>query len=211
MLKNIFIIFCVVYLSACASTTAPQKVAADNSRTIELADKAFEELDSGNTEVVDNVTLPNEELEVEEPQEIEEKAKPSSLSVEDKKRPDVIGKTKYPIVNGYPIWVITPEKVTGYKYVAVGNAAKNNQGTIAQKRIATTVARAELSRMVSVQVDNEIKSERTIHTINGNEQMLTQLDTYSRQRSSMIMQNVEEVDIWVKDDTGELYILLGLK
>ncbi len=212
MHKILIVLIVLLTMSACAKSADVKTT--DNSRTIALAEEAFNELDNSPDTIVDNVTLPSSNNaidEVEPVDEIAEKQKPSALNVADKKRPSVIGETKYPIENGYPIWVLNPNRITGYNYVAVGSAKDNGQGEIAQKQAAKAGAYAELSRMISVQVENEIKSERTIHSINGNSEMLTKLDTYSRQRSNGILEGTEEVDIWLDDNTGELYIILGIK
>lgn len=224
----------LMLLGGCAVTVSTP--ANNNERTISMADHAFDELDNGvsvedigrskavnsNQQTVAKADKAFDELDgkptvAEKPKPssavVEEKARPSSLNVEEKARPTTAEDVKqdFAMKNGYPVWVLEPQQVAGYRYVAVGSAKLVDNNKTARYQAASSQARAEISRMISVQVDNEIKTERQVNQMNGNDKMTQSIETYSRQRSESLQGKIETIYTWEDMKTGELYMLMGLK
>lgn len=106
---------------------------------------------------------------------------------------------------GYPVWIDNPN-VEGYKYTAIGYAKASTNKSI-QKRIAKSVGMAEISKIIKVEIDNEIKTNRIVDNV-GNDKK--DIEIYSKQKSDAILKDVDEIDSWI-DNEGNYYMLLGVK
>ncbi len=106
---------------------------------------------------------------------------------------------------GYPIWIDNPN-IEGYKYTAIGYAKASTNKTI-QKKIAKSVGMAEISKIIKVEIDNEIQTNKVVDNV-GNEKK--DIEIYSKQKSDAILKDVEEIDTWI-DNEGNYYMLLGVK
>lgn len=217
-MKNAYLIavlFLFAFLSACSSKVPmSEKAVSTRADSLRAADAAFKELDeetSGKKRMVDSVTkkeTPEKTLQDDSLSRKnsmpEEKASPAARA-ENKRRPTATG-TIYPVVNGYPVWVTNPN-VQGYSYTAVGSAVPCAGGLPEQKRVARIHAMGEISRMIKVQVDNEVSSS----TFSSGGSVRSEFSTYSRQRSDNILNSVSEIDSWIDPKNGDFYLFLGIK
>ena len=111
-------------------------------------------------------------------------------------------------ISSYPSWVQNPN-INGYFATAVGSSKYNHEkGLSYQKRMARIQATAELSKIISVQIDNEL--ERTSVHSDGT-QIKYNIDQKSRHKSNSKLENVEQLDDWLDPVTNDYYILLGMK
>ena len=130
-----------------------------------------------------------------------------NISGQDRKTAAEI-KTKYPVVDGYPVWVKTPS-VCGYSVTAVGAAAFHGDA-YQQKRAAMMQAQAEIAKIINVKIDNEITSKRYSYNLHGEHSDFNEVKSYSRQRSSELLNSLIEVDQWINPENGDYYILLAV-
>ena len=111
-------------------------------------------------------------------------------------------------ISSYPNWVLNPN-INGYFATAVGSSKYNHrQGLSYQKRMARVQANAELSKIISVKIDNEL--ERTSVHSDGT-QIKYDINHKSRHRSNSKLENVKQLNEWLDPVTKDYYILLGIK
>lgn len=127
----------------------------------------------------------------------------SRYNYKEKKRQQVV--TKYPIVDGYPVWIKNPN-IEGYKYTGIG-FAKSTENISHQKRTARLQGIGDLSKTIQIEINNEISTTKVVDS-KGN--VISDTETYSRQKSNSLIEKVEEIDAWI-DSNGDYYILLGIK
>ena len=170
-------------------------------RANEEADKAFRELDceiSGQSMCA--VPSSPEKIPVLPENTVPEKPNPNTVAEKD--RPDVIA--KYPLVNGKPIWFKEP----GYGgYLGgVGISKPQKDGYSAQRRVALSMAQADLSRSVSVNIYNEATSERLLVDTATAFYYKEKFSTLSRQEVDEYTANFTIMDMWTDPNTKELYL-----
>lgn len=109
-----------------------------------------------------------------------------------------------------PEWVLMPD-MQGYSYCAAGSAPKNSNLSL-QKKIARMNALSELSKAVEISISNELEIKNTVESRN-NKQVNAEKDitSSSRQRSNTIISNAVEIDSFLDNDTGILYLRMCIK
>ncbi|MBQ3034073.1 MAG: LPP20 family lipoprotein [Deferribacterales bacterium] len=210
-------LICFVFTAGCASKQISDSSSKTENynRSVALSEEAFKELDR---EVSGSEAPVKKESQVKEEQSVVNKAdnkahiqeeviteKSSPASVGEKKRPN--SNTKYPIENGYPVWVLNPY-ADGYSIVAVGSAKNNGSGISAMKRTARLNGMSEISRIIKLQIDNEIS---TLTVVDNSGNVVKDVDTYSRQKSDSLLKSVKEIDSWTDPATGDYYLFLGIE
>ena len=109
-----------------------------------------------------------------------------------------------------PEWVLMPD-MQGYSFCAAGSAPKNSNLSL-QKKIARMNTLSELSKAVEISISNELKIKNTVESRN-NKQVNAEKDitSSSRQRSNTIISNAVEIDSFLDNDTGILYLRMCIK
>lgn len=199
----------IFLFSACSSKSGDIKSVDKSIRDIDSnykAEEAFKELDNEKSDSsIAFDELLTESTCIKDCEEIEVvKDKSNPVAVTEKARPS--SKTNSPIIDEVPEWVINPNAY-GYDFVAVGFANGNVEEVSSQKRIARIQGMGELSRIIKIQIDNEILKMDL--SVNG--EAISDIKTYSRQRSDSLLSSVEEIDNWIDPKTGDYYLLLGIK
>ena len=109
-----------------------------------------------------------------------------------------------------PEWVLMPD-MQGYSFCAAGSAPKNSNLSL-QKKIARMNTLSELSKTVEISISNELEIKNTVESRN-NKQVNAEKDitSSSRQRSNTIISNAVEIDSFLDNDTGILYLRMCIK
>jgi len=178
-------------------------------KTLNEADKAHNELECAVDGKGVCITTPD--------QSVQEKKRPaasdgSDTTVQEKSRPTAAregsaptGKTRYQIVNGYPIWFHQP----GYDGFigGVGIAPKQKSGDrTAQRRVAINLAYADITRSIKVNINNELTSEKLLVDTKTQNYYKEKFSSMSRQQADEYISNPQIMDEWTDEKTGELYI-----
>lgn len=109
-----------------------------------------------------------------------------------------------------PEWILMPD-MQGYSFCAAGSAPKNSNLSL-QKKIARMNTLSELSKAVEISISNELEIKNTVESRN-NKQVNAEKDitSSSRQRSNTIISNAVEIDSFLDNDTGILYLRMCIK
>ena len=109
-----------------------------------------------------------------------------------------------------PEWVLMPD-MQGYSFCAAGSAPKNSNLSL-QKKIARMNTLSEFSKAVEISISNELEIKNTVESRN-NKQVNAEKDitSSSRQRSNTIISNAVEIDSFLDNDTGILYLRMCIK
>lgn len=109
-----------------------------------------------------------------------------------------------------PEWVLMPD-MQGYSFCAAGSAPKNSNLSL-QKKIARMNTLSELSKAVEISISNELEIKNTVES-RDNKQVNAEKDitSSSRQRSNTIISNAVEIDNFLDNDTGILYLRMCIK
>ena len=109
-----------------------------------------------------------------------------------------------------PEWVLMPD-MQGYSFCATGSAPKNSNLSL-QKKIARMNTLSELTKAVEISISNELEIKNTVESRN-NKQVNAEKDitSSSRQRSNTIISNAVEIDSFLDNDTGILYLRMCIK
>lgn len=109
-----------------------------------------------------------------------------------------------------PDWVITPKK-DGYSICVTGSSVNNNSKSM-QLKIARMNAMSELSKIREVQVDNQLNIKQSSTSANGKIiDSSKEISSKSRQYSSSVLNDVEDVAEYLDNETGIFYILICIK
>jgi hypothetical protein len=139
--------------------------------------------------------------------EVAEKPRPGS-AVALAERPDKA--SKYPMLNGYPIWFYSPV-YDGY-FGGVGVAKPQKSGGIpVQRKVAVALAQADLARSIETAVNNEYTSERNSVDKKTESYYIEKFSTMSRQEAEQLLKNPTVIDEWLNEQTGELYVWVAIK
>ncbi|WP_456401210.1 LPP20 family lipoprotein [Persephonella sp.] len=169
------------------------------------AEKAFEELDEEADKPVEQLKLPKLE---------DHKEKPIA-----KKEPEVVKrdikiakretKTKYPLKNGYPVWVYNPN-YDGY-LGAVGIAKKTRGGYPQQKRTAIAIAQANIAKQIRLIVNAEVQTEKVNIDTKTLQYYKSKISSLSKQEAQVYLKNTKVMDEWIDPKTGDLYVWVVLE
>ncbi|MBZ4672299.1 MAG: lipoprotein [Deferribacteraceae bacterium] len=208
-LRILFVIVCIVVIISGCSYTKPYIKQNSVSHQQAEADKAFNELDqeTGEPQIKEPVfdKTADEPLS-QKPKTIEEKKAPSDIK-EKKQSND----TKFPLKDGRPVWFYDAN-YDGY-FGAIGIARKSSVrgGYAAQKRLAKTLAQAELAKQLKVFVNTELNIERTRILSKVSDTYTSKLSSLSVHKSEQILQNAVILDEWVDPKSGDLYVWLVIE
>lgn len=222
MYKNIallvFFVFCFSSFSVSYAKKKDDEKAA-YERAQREASEAFQELDKekldifndpkteakGTNDAYDSFKMNEEAVDTSE-KAVEDK--PNPHKTEEKKRP-VLCDIDYEMIDGLPSWIINPS-MDGYPVSAIGLGIYGAGGLAGQKRAARIQAQGEIAKMLNVQIDNELNIEKTSHKSAIEDKSNTNMESYSRQRSASVLDNIEELKCWVDPSNNDYYILLGI-
>jgi len=211
--------FLLTLLFGCATTNKSIKQHSKAQQQLE-AQKAFEELDRE----VESPTL--EEPKFEKPKQPEMQktietpvVKPEEKPIEkpiDKSREQVVMEkkldktTKFPMKDGRPVWFYDPNYDGYFGAIGVARKSSTKGGYATQKRLAKTLAQAELSKQLKVFVDTELTTtkERILSKIS--ESYRSTLETLSVHKSQELLDNAQIIDEWIDPNSGDLYVWLVL-
>ncbi|UOD34474.1 LPP20 family lipoprotein [Deferribacteraceae bacterium V6Fe1] len=208
-LRILFVIICALLIISGCSYTKPYIKQNTVSHQQAEADKAFNELDqeTGEPQIKEPIFEKDVDKPVlDKPSIIEEKKAPSN--VKDKKQSN---DTKFPLKDGRPVWFYDAN-YDGY-FGAIGIARKSSVrgGYAAQKRLAKTLAQAELAKQLKVFVSTELKIERTRILSKLSDTYTSKLSSLSVHKSEEILQNAVILDEWVDPNNGDLYVWLVIE
>ncbi len=109
-----------------------------------------------------------------------------------------------------PRWLLMPD-MQGYAYCAAGSAPKNSNLSL-QKKIARMNTLAELSKAVEISIANELEVKNTVESRNNKQTNIAKdMTTSSRQRSNTVISDAVEIDSFLDNYTGILYLRMCIK
>ena len=105
-----------------------------------------------------------------------------------------------------PEWVLMPD-INGYSY-----CAPKNSNISLQKKIARMNTLAELSKAVEISISNELEVKKTVESRNNKQTNIEKdMTTSSRQRSNTVISDAVEIDSFLDNNTGILYLRMCIK
>ncbi len=183
----------------------------DKQAVLEKANKNFEELEVEADKKPEDLTLPDYSKK-KTIKAIPEKPKTKTAIkkyIPPKEKIFKV-KTKYPIKNGYPVWVFNPN-YNGY-LGAVGIAKKiKGKGYPEQKRIAVMVAKSNLAKQIRLVVNSEVYTEKLRISRKDYEEYKSKLRSLSKHSAHAYLKNVVVKDEWIDPKTGDLYVWVVLE
>ncbi len=191
----------LLFVFSCGSKkTAPPPSKEEQLRK---AEEAFRELER-------EANKPAKDLQLEEerfPKREEPKLKRAPVELAKRDTP----RTKYPVVDGLPVWVRNPNY--GGVLGGVGIAKKiPGKGYAEQKRLAKQIALADLAKQVELIVKTEITKEEINVDTQTVKYYRKKFSSYSEQEvKTMLIRNAVIEDEWIDPKTGDLYLWLVVK
>lgn len=201
-------IFSAIIISGCSYIKPKVKQNPVSYQQAEAA-KAFNELDRETGEP--QIKEPILDKKVDEPdlkKTVLKEDKKSPSSVAEKKQSN---ETKFPLKEGRPVWVYDAN-YDGY-FGAIGVARKSSVrgGYAEQKRLAKTLAQAELAKQLKVFVNTELNVESKRILTRVSDTYTSKLSSLSVHKSEEILQNAIILDEWVDPKNGDLYVWLVIE
>lgn len=109
-----------------------------------------------------------------------------------------------------PQWVLMPD-MQGYSYCAAGSAPKNSNLSL-QKKIARMNTLSELSKAVEISIANELEVKNTVESRDKKQVNVSKdITSSSRQRSNTVISDAVEIDSFLDNNTGILYLRMCIK
>lgn len=224
-MRKLIIVVTVFLLIGCVSAGNNVKQSSYDVQN-ERANEAFQELDretggQSSTEQelekveveMKNKTSPGSKKQTKTEREKETLTKDK---YPEKKRPDTVEQKKlpdsdYPMKNGKPVWFFNPT-YDGY-LGAVGIAKKSSVrgGFAARKRLAKTLAQAELAKMIRVVVKSEVETQQTEISSDVYSHYHSKLSTLSVHNAEEVVNEAVVKDVWVEEESGDLYLWLVME
>lgn len=203
--------FLLTLLFGCATTNKSIKQHSKAQQQLE-AQKAFEELDRE----VESPTLEEPMFEKPKQPEMQKTIGTPVVKPEEKPREQVAMEkkldrtTKFPMKDGRPVWFYDPNYDGYFGAIGVARKSSTKGGYATQKRLAKTLAQAELSKQLKVFVDTELTTtkERILSKIS--ESYRSTLETLSVHKSQELLENAQIIDEWIDPNSGDLYVWLVL-
>ncbi len=202
-MKLVVILIVSLLFSCGQKSTKVSSVSPSKEVQIQRAERAFEELER-------EVHKPASELTLEEEKPRKEK-KPRYKKYKPQLAKRESPKTKYPIVNGMPVWVSNPNY--GGVLGGVGVAKKiRGKGYAEQKRLAKQIALADLAKQIEVIVKAEVTKEEINIDTHQLEYYKKKFSSYSEQEvRAMLIKNAVIEDEWIDPATGDLYLWVVIR
>mgnify|MGYP003958444967 CR=1 FL=1 len=194
----------------CGASTAPQPTQKSPSYTVQHsnADAAFDELEESTPE-------PKKHQPKVKKQERKIVARPSIVKKETTAKRSIVSRnrntkeqtieTKYGLDNGLPTWFFNPDMNNQFGGIGIAKEQKRG-GMPAQKRVAISIAKADLAKRLKIAVDTSLKTEKRVK----NNTFIAKLSSLSRQGAQAYLQNTVVEDMWMSP-SGELYVWLIIK
>lgn len=211
-LKIIVTLYFILQILGCASTSYQIKQDSAGVQQ-QRAQKGFEELDKETSP--ERSVSPSSQTVEKSPESVVE-TKSVEKSSPDKVENKSLGKSsEYPFKDGRPIWFYDPfyDGYLGALGIARKNAARG--GYAGQKRLAKTLARAELAKQIRVFVSTELNTTRTSVSVNSKDRVYenykSTLSTLSVHRAEEVVRDAVIKDEWTDPANGDLYIWLVLE
>lgn len=109
-----------------------------------------------------------------------------------------------------PQWVLMPD-MQGYSYCAAGSAPKSSNLSL-QKKIARMNTLSELSKAVEISIANELEVKNTVESRDKKQVNVSKdITSSSRQRSNTVISDAVEIDSFLDNNTGILYLRMCIK
>ncbi len=109
-----------------------------------------------------------------------------------------------------PEWVLMPD-MQGYTYCAAGSAPKSSNLSM-QKKIARINTLSELSKAIEVSIANELEIQNKVESRDNKQTNVEKnITTSSRHRSNAVISDAVEIDSFLDNDTGILYLRMCIK
>ncbi len=166
---------------------------------LQKAKRAFEELEREAEKPAEALTLEEKE------KEPKYKKYPRKLAKRE------VPKTKYPLVNGLPVWISNPNY--GGVLGGVGVAKKiRGKGYAEQKRLAKQIALADLAKQIELIVKTELTKVEINISTKQLEYYRKKFSSYSEQEvRQLLIRNAVVEDEWIDPKTGDLYIWVVIR
>ncbi|RMD46739.1 MAG: hypothetical protein D6834_02025 [Aquificota bacterium] len=208
--KLVFLVTTSVLIFSCGEKTSKAPVKSSNKvYQLQKAQANFEELEREAEKKPEELTLPETKEEAimptikKKPQIKREKPIPKVSAKKEVK-------SKYPLKNGFPIWVYNPN-YGGY-LGAVGIARKTKRGGYPQqKRVAIMIAQSNLAKQIRILVNAEVYTEKLRISKKDYETYKSKLKSLSKQEASAYLKNTVVKDEWIDPKTGDLYVWVVLE
>ncbi len=204
-MKLLSILFTVVFVLSCGTKSAkPPPPSPTKEEQLRKAERAFEELER-------EAEKPAEELTLDEGAALPQREKPKYEKYPRKLAKREAPRTKYPIVNGLPVWVSNPNY--GGVLGGVGVAKKiRGKGYAEQRRLAKQIALADLAKQIELIVKAELTKVEIKMDTQQIEYYRKKFSSYSEQEvRAMLIRNAVIEDEWVDPRTGELYVWVVIR
>lgn len=108
----------------------------------------------------------------------------------------------------YPDWVFQPDYKGGI--AAVGQATVGQAGLAFARQEALAMGRAELARMIQVQVDDMFKNYVNSVGVGGQDGVEKVTTSVSKQVASVAIQGSKQVNYWMNKEGTEIYVLVAV-
>ncbi len=109
-----------------------------------------------------------------------------------------------------PEWILYPDML-GYSYCAVGSAPQNSNLSL-QKKIARISTMAELSKNIEISITNELEINNKVESSDNKQTSISKdIVSLSRQRSNAMISDALEINSFLDNNTGILYLRMCIK
>jgi len=222
-MRELIVFISIIIVCGCAGTgnsVNQNSYETQNKR----ANEAFEELDkeTGGKSATEKETEEVEE-DMKDGDNFKSKDKPEQEKADsdvnrypEKKRPVTVEQksltdSDYPTKNGKPVWFFDPSYNGFLGSVGIAKKSSVKGGLGAQKRLAKTLAQAELIKMIKVVVNTGLKSERVQISSDVYSHYRSKFSSLSVHNAEGIVKNAVVKDVWVEKETGDLYLWLVME
>ena len=197
---KITILASVITFWGCFEKQTHQEKVYKKETTLQKAEENFKELDMESEKSTEELILQDNSTKKINILQENKSIQPKELKI----------KTKYPLKNGYPVWVYNPN-YGGY-LGAVGIAKKTQKGGYPQqKKIAIMIANANLAKQINLIINSEVYTEKIRISKKDYEEYKTKLRSLSKHSAKAFLKNTIVKDEWIDPKTGDLYVWVVLE
>ncbi len=195
----------LLLILSCGQKTEVVKKHPSKEEQLQKAEKAFAELKVEAKKPAKDLTL--EEGTAPPPRKPKPEYKKYPVKLSKRQAP----RTKYPVVDGLPVWVRNPNY--GGVLGGVGIAKKiPGKGYAEQKRLAKQIALADLAKQIELIVKTELTKVETNVDTKTLQYYKKKFSSYSEQEvRAMLIKDAVIEDEWIDPQTGDLYVWVVLK